>query len=110
MLQEQLEYISDANAWLKLANYEYGSIIQSGPYLRYFKQYHELLDILWWHNLRITNWQRFLNAFEEHTKTENTYDVYMGTLDVVKIPSWSNPKEMEYLELEVQQLRKIYSS
>ncbi|KAL9923723.1 uncharacterized protein ACN2A1_003140 [Glossina fuscipes fuscipes] len=100
LLQDQLEYISDANAWLKLANYEYGSIIQSGPYLRYFKQYNELLDILWWHNLRITNWQRFLNAFEEHTKTENTYDVYMGTLDVVKIPSWSNPNEMEYLELE----------
>uniref|UniRef100_A0A1A9WKG1 Uncharacterized protein n=1 Tax=Glossina brevipalpis TaxID=37001 RepID=A0A1A9WKG1_9MUSC len=100
LLQIQLEHISDTNAWLKLANYEYENIIQSGPYLKYFKQYHELLDILWWHNLRVTNWPRFLNALEQHTKIENTYEVHMGTLGEVHVPLWTNPNEMKYLEIE----------
>lgn len=69
--------------------------------MHYFNQYHELLDILWWKNLRIINWQRFLDALEQHT-TNNSYEVYMGTLDEVQIPLWGNHQKFEYLEVQVQ--------
>uniref|UniRef100_A0A1A9V7Z7 Uncharacterized protein n=1 Tax=Glossina austeni TaxID=7395 RepID=A0A1A9V7Z7_GLOAU len=98
-LQRNFKVLHETNVWLYLANYEYGSIIQNDPFINYFNQYNQLLDILWWQNLRLTNWRRFLDALEQHT-ANNSYEVYMGTLDVVQIPLWSNPKESEYLEVQ----------
>uniref|UniRef100_A0A1A9WKG3 Uncharacterized protein n=1 Tax=Glossina brevipalpis TaxID=37001 RepID=A0A1A9WKG3_9MUSC len=98
-LHVHLNMIRKHNPWLKLVHYEYENIISSGPFIHYFNQYHQLLDIMWWKNLRIINWQRFLNALEQHT-TENNYEIYMGTLDEVQIPLWSNPHEFEYLEVQ----------
>ncbi|KAI9586420.1 hypothetical protein GQX74_002267 [Glossina fuscipes] len=94
-----LNAIRRSNPWLRLVHYEYSNIISSGPFMRYFNQYHELLDILWWKNLRIINWQRFLNALEQHT-TNNSYEMYMGTLDEVQVPLWANPQKFEYLEVQ----------
>uniref|UniRef100_A0A1A9VZU9 Uncharacterized protein n=1 Tax=Glossina brevipalpis TaxID=37001 RepID=A0A1A9VZU9_9MUSC len=99
VLQKSLETMSVRNPWLKSARYEYDNIIQSGPFINQFNQYHQLLDILWWHPLRVTNWYRFLNALEEHTNV-HSYMIYMGTLDVVQIPIWSNPGKFQYLEVK----------
>ncbi|KAL9930509.1 uncharacterized protein ACN427_014945 [Glossina fuscipes fuscipes] len=99
VLQRHLETLSKRNPWLKLTRYEYANIIQSGPFLNYFNQYHQLLDILWWNNLRVANWRHFMNALEQHT-TIYSYIIYTGTLDVVQIPVWSNPSEFEYLEVQ----------
>uniref|UniRef100_A0A1B0BCX5 Uncharacterized protein n=1 Tax=Glossina palpalis gambiensis TaxID=67801 RepID=A0A1B0BCX5_9MUSC len=98
-LQRNFKVLHQKNYWLHLANYAYGSIIQNDPFINYFNQYNQLLDILWWQNLRLTNWRRFLDALQQHT-ANNSYDVYMGTFDVVQIPLWSNPKESEYLEVQ----------
>uniref|UniRef100_A0A1A9WKG6 Uncharacterized protein n=1 Tax=Glossina brevipalpis TaxID=37001 RepID=A0A1A9WKG6_9MUSC len=98
-LQRYLKVLQEKNRWLSLANYEYGSIIQNNPFLNYFHQYNQLLDILWWQNLRLTNWRRFLDALDHHT-TNNSYEVCMGTLNVVQVPLWSNSNEFEYLEVQ----------
>uniref|UniRef100_A0A1A9ZCU6 Uncharacterized protein n=1 Tax=Glossina pallidipes TaxID=7398 RepID=A0A1A9ZCU6_GLOPL len=98
-LRNHLNALSVENPWLKLANYEYGSIIQTGLYLNYFKHYHHLLDILWWHNLRVANWARFLNALEQHT-ANNSYEVCLGILGVVQVPLWPDQREFENLEVE----------
>uniref|UniRef100_A0A1A9WKG4 Uncharacterized protein n=1 Tax=Glossina brevipalpis TaxID=37001 RepID=A0A1A9WKG4_9MUSC len=98
-LRTHLNTLSVENPWLKLANYEYGSIIQTGLYLNYFKHYHHLLDILWWHNLRVANWARFLNALEQHT-ANNSYEVCLGVMGVVQVPLWPDQREFESLEVE----------
>uniref|UniRef100_A0A1A9ZCU0 SRCR domain-containing protein n=1 Tax=Glossina pallidipes TaxID=7398 RepID=A0A1A9ZCU0_GLOPL len=98
-LQNYFETLSKKNPWLQLTRYEYANIIQSGPFVNYFNQYHQLLDILWWKNLRVANWRHFMNALEQHT-TIYSYMIYTGTLDVVQIPVWSNPGEFEYLEVQ----------
>lgn len=95
------------NPWLNLAHYEYGNIIQDDPFINSFNQYNQLLDILWWKNLRLTNWQRFLNALQQHT-INNSYDIYMGTLNVAQVPLWSNALEFEYMEIKVNAFLTIF--
>lgn len=101
VLQRYLERLGEKNPWLKLAHYEYANIVQSSPFIKQFNQYHQLLDILWWRNLRIANWQRFLNALEQHTAIYS-YTIYMGTVGEVQTPLWSNPGEFQYLQIQVQ--------
>ncbi|KAL9923535.1 uncharacterized protein ACN2A1_002056 [Glossina fuscipes fuscipes] len=99
VLQHYLERLGEKNPWLKLAHFEYANIIQSSPFIKQFNQYYQLLDILWWRNLRVTNWQRFLNALEEHI-TVYSYTIYMGVAGTVQIPLWSNPDEFQYLQVQ----------
>lgn len=99
-LQSYFEKLSKKNPWLQLTRYEYANIIQGGPFIDYFNQYYQLLDILWWKNLRVANWRHFMHALEQHTTIYN-YMIYIGTLDVVQVPVWSNPGEFEYLEVQV---------
>uniref|UniRef100_A0A1A9WKG5 Uncharacterized protein n=1 Tax=Glossina brevipalpis TaxID=37001 RepID=A0A1A9WKG5_9MUSC len=100
-LQFQLNELSGNNSWISMANYEYESLVQSGPYLRYFQQYGQLMEIIWWHNLRIFNWRRFLNALEMHFEELNNYRVYLGTLGVVQVPLWTLSSEITWLEIQV---------
>uniref|UniRef100_A0A1A9V7Z8 Uncharacterized protein n=1 Tax=Glossina austeni TaxID=7395 RepID=A0A1A9V7Z8_GLOAU len=99
VLQRYLETLSKENPWLKLARYEYAQIIQSSPFINHYNQYNQLLDILWWHDLRVTNWQRFLKALEEHSAV-NSYTIYTGTMGAVQIPIWSNPGEFQFLDVQ----------
>lgn len=99
VLQRYLERLGEKNPWLKFAHYEYANIVQSSPFIKQFNQYHQLLDILWWRNLRLTNWQRFLNALEQHTAIYS-YTIYMGTVGEVQTPLWSNPGEFQYLQIQ----------
>uniref|UniRef100_A0A1B0FHJ9 Uncharacterized protein n=1 Tax=Glossina morsitans morsitans TaxID=37546 RepID=A0A1B0FHJ9_GLOMM len=79
-VQNYFKLLNMRNPWLNLAHYEYGNIIQDDPFINSFNQYNQLLDILWWKNLRLTNWQRFLNALQQHT-INNSYDIYMESSD-----------------------------
>ncbi|KAL9889522.1 uncharacterized protein ACN427_008851 [Glossina fuscipes fuscipes] len=98
-VQSYFKMLNERNPWLNLAHYEYGNIVQDDPFINSFNQYNQLLDILWWTNLRLTNWQRFLNALQQHT-IDNSYDIYMGTLNVVQVPLWPDPNEFEYMEIK----------
>lgn len=84
-----------------MANYEYGSLVQSSPYLTYFQHYGQLIDVIWWHNLRAFNWRRFLNALEMHFEELNNYRIYLGTLGVVQVPTWTPHSKITWMEIQV---------
>uniref|UniRef100_A0A1A9VW16 Uncharacterized protein n=1 Tax=Glossina austeni TaxID=7395 RepID=A0A1A9VW16_GLOAU len=99
-LDLQLNELSENNSWVNMANYEYGSLVQSSPYLTYFQHYGQLIDVIWWHNLRAFNWRRFLNALEMHFEELNNYRIYLGILGVVQVPIWTPHSKITWMEIQ----------
>ena len=85
-LQEQLKEMSEHNFWLQLANYEMSSIIQGKSYRNYFQEYLNLLNTIWWSNLRLGNWKRFMDTLETYAYN-NTFQLYTGTSGVARRPN-----------------------
>ncbi|KAL9930513.1 uncharacterized protein ACN427_014947 isoform 3-T3 [Glossina fuscipes fuscipes] len=100
ILELQLNELSENNSWVSMANYEYGSLVQSSPYLSYFQHYGQLIDVIWWHNLRVFNWRRFLNALQMHFEELNNYRIYLGTLGVIRVPIWTLHSKITWLEIQ----------
>uniref|UniRef100_A0A1B0BL16 Uncharacterized protein n=1 Tax=Glossina palpalis gambiensis TaxID=67801 RepID=A0A1B0BL16_9MUSC len=108
-VQSYFKMLNERNPWLNLAHYEYGNIVQDDPFINSFNQYNQLLDILWWTNLRLTNWQRFLDALQQHT-IDNSYDIYMGTLNVVQFFNSSKVKFCSDICGEIDWLKSVHPS
>ncbi|KAM7353422.1 uncharacterized protein ACRADG_005493 isoform 2-T2 [Cochliomyia hominivorax] len=78
----------DIQDWINFAQYNYSSIIQNSILFNEFN--HELgsfLDLAWWPNLRLGNWQRYERALTAHIQKEHqAYDVVAGISSVARAP------------------------
>ena len=99
-LQEQLKEMSENNFWLKLANYEISSIIQGKSYQKYFQEYTNQLNVIWWSNLRLGNWKRFMDTLETYAYN-NSFQLYTGTSGVVRKPDGNDPRYKTDLTFQV---------
>ncbi|KAI8124772.1 hypothetical protein CVS40_4689 [Lucilia cuprina] len=85
LLREKLTDLAKTDRWLSLANYEVSSIVQDEILKKYFKEYDNLLQIIWWRNLRLGNWQSFINTLRNYANT-NSFEIYTGTSGVAEYP------------------------
>ncbi|KAI8124984.1 hypothetical protein FF38_09491 [Lucilia cuprina] len=84
-LQQQLTDMSKTNPWLNLANYEISPIVQGVSYEYYFNEYVNMLNTIWWRNLRLGNWKLFMNTLENYAYN-NSFQLYTGTSGEVRFP------------------------
>ncbi|XP_075152614.1 uncharacterized protein LOC142226460 [Haematobia irritans] len=80
---------SQTNLWMQLSNYQHHSLIQDQIHRKAtYDKLDELLSIPWWANLRLNNWRRYEEAFENYVISEgNRYDVFSGISGNVSYPN-----------------------
>ncbi|XP_037818942.1 uncharacterized protein LOC119608552 [Lucilia sericata] len=99
LLKEKLTNLAKTDRWLSLANYEVSSIVQDEMLKKYFKEYDNLLNIIWWRNLRLGNWQRFLNTLKNYAYS-NSFEIYTGTSGVAEYPADDKCHKERRLEMK----------
>ncbi|KAM7352464.1 uncharacterized protein ACRADG_004968 [Cochliomyia hominivorax] len=97
-LQQQLLNLTNINSWLNLANYELSSIVQGNSYKKYFNEYINILNTIWWRNLRLGNWKLFMDTLENYAHN-NSFQLYSGTSGIVQVPTF---KKDVYEILEIK--------
>lgn len=101
-----MAHLHKTNFWLHLTHYEIASIVQGDSYANFFKEFNNILDIIWWRYLRVGNWKRFMNTLEYYAYN-NSYQLYTGTSGAVKFPIEGNCAQNNVLEIPVNMLQLI---
>ncbi|KAI8124782.1 hypothetical protein CVS40_4687 [Lucilia cuprina] len=97
ILQEKLTELAKIDEWLNFANYEISSIVQDETLKKYFQEYDNILNTIWWRNLRLGNWKRFQKTLANYAQY-NKFEIYTGTWGVARYPSedrWYKEKLLE---------------
>lgn len=92
--------LSKSNILLSFANYEIRPLVQGKSYAKYLNEFHDFLNTIWWHNLRVGNWKLFIDTLETNAHN-NTFRLISGSLGKLEIPRELTSKQSEILELKV---------
>ncbi|XP_065357079.1 uncharacterized protein LOC135951368 [Calliphora vicina] len=100
ILQKKLNELRKNSEWLNLADFEISSIVQDKTLKTYFDEYKNILNIIWWRNLRLGNWKRFLNTLEDYGQN-NSFEIYTGTSGVAEYPTDDKCYKERLLEMKI---------
>ncbi|XP_065356078.1 uncharacterized protein LOC135950466 [Calliphora vicina] len=100
LLQQNLKDLSRLNPLVSFADLEVSSIVQGHSYAKYFKEYNDFLNIIWWRNLRLGNWKLFINTLENYAG-KNSFQIFTGTSHMLELPLNLTHKQSKKLELKI---------
>ncbi|XP_065356077.1 uncharacterized protein LOC135950465 [Calliphora vicina] len=100
LLQTILTDLRKTEEWLNLADYEISSIVQDKSIKKYFDEYKNILNIIWWRNLRLGNWKHFVDTLANYDNN-NSYEIYTGTSGVAQYPSDDKWYKEKLLEIKI---------
>ncbi|KAM7352466.1 uncharacterized protein ACRADG_004969 isoform 2-T2 [Cochliomyia hominivorax] len=100
LLQTTLRDFPSSDVWLNLANFEVSLIIQDGVLETYLNDFKSIFNIIWWRNLRLGNWKRFLNTLSMYA-INSSYELYTGTSGVAQYPTNDKCIKEKFLEMKI---------